>query len=123
MGDTLMFLRWFLSVFLNAIALIVVAQLFESFTLAGFGPALFASVILSILNIIVKPILIVLTLPITIISLCFFLFVIDAITLMMTQGLMDSSFVIDGFGTAVIAAILIAILNLCSNGLIKDVRR
>src|SRR5690625_7543683 len=102
MGDTLMFLRWFLSVFLNAIALIVVAQLFESFTLAGFGPALFASVILSILNIIVKPILIVLTLPITIISLGFFLFVINAITLMITQGLMDSSFVIDGFGTAII---------------------
>ncbi|HLS60966.1 MAG TPA: phage holin family protein [Virgibacillus sp.] len=118
-----MFLRWFLSVFLNAIALIVVAQLFESFTLAGFGPALFASVILSILNIIVKPILIVLTLPITIISLGFFLFVINAITLMITQGLMDSSFVIDGFGTAIIAAILIAILNLFLNGLIKDVRR
>src|SRR5690625_895975 len=123
MGDTLMFLRWLLSVFLHAIALIVVPQLFESFTLAGSGPPFFASVILSILNIIVKPILIVLTLPITIISLGFFLFVINAITLMITQGLMDSSFVIDGFGTAIIAAILIAILNLFLNGLIKDVRR
>src|SRR5690625_2439543 len=123
MGDTLMVLRWFLSVFLNVFALIVMAQLFASFTLAWFGPALFASVILSILNIIVKPILIVLTLPITIISLGFFLFVINAITRMITQGLMDSSFVIDGFGTAIIAAILIAILNLFLNGLIKDVRR
>jgi len=118
-----MFLRWFVSIFLNAIALIVVAQFFESFTLEGFGPALFASVILSILNIIIKPILVVLTLPITVLSLGFFLFVINAITLMITQGLMDSSFVIDGFGTAIIAAILIAILNLFLNGLVKDVRR
>src|SRR5690625_325547 len=123
MGDTLMFLRWFVSIFLNAIALIVVAQFFESFTLEGFGTALFASVILSILNIIIKPILVVLTLPITVLSLGFFLFVINAITLMITQGLMDSSFVIDGFGTAIIAAILIAILNLFLNGLVKDVRR
>lgn len=118
-----MFLRWFLSIFLNAIALIVVAQLFDSFTLEGFGPALLASIILAILNIIVKPILVVLTLPITILSLGFFLFVINAITLMITQGLMDSSFVIDGFGTAIIAAIIIAILNLFLNGLVKDVRR
>src|SRR5690625_1412666 len=85
MGDTLMFLRWFVSIFLNAIALIVVAQFFESFTLEGFGTALFASVILSILNIIIKPILVVLTLPITVLSLGFFLFVINAITLMITQ--------------------------------------
>ncbi|MEW9675910.1 phage holin family protein [Lentibacillus sp. L22] len=118
-----MFLRWILSVFLNAVALIVVAQLFDSFHLEGFGTALLASVILSILNVIVKPILIIFTLPITVLSLGLFLFVINAITLMITQGLMDASFVIEGFGTAVIASIIISILNLLLNQLVKDTIR
>lgn len=115
-----MLLRWFLSLFLNAIALIAVAQLFDSFHLEGFGTALFASFILSILNIIVKPILILLTLPITVVSFGLFLFVINAITLMIAQGLIGDSFVIDGFGIALIASIIISILNILLNQLVKD---
>ncbi|GGK07013.1 putative membrane protein YvlD [Lentibacillus kapialis] len=115
-----MLLRWIISVFLNAVALIVVAQLFSSFQLDGFGTALLASVILGILNTIVKPVLVVLTLPITLLTLGLFLFIINAITLMITQAIMDNSFVIDGFGTAVIAAVIISILNLLLNKLVKD---
>lgn len=119
-----MFLRWFLSVFLNAVALMVVTQIFsESFYIDGFGTALLASVILSILNVFVKPILILFTLPITFITLGFFLFVINAITLMITQGLMDSSFVIDGFGVAIIASIIISVLNTLLHQLVKDTVR
>lgn len=118
-----MFLRWFLSLFLNAIALIAVAQLFDSFHLEGFGTALIASIILSILNIVVKPILIIFTLPITVVTFGLFLFVINAITLMITQGIIDDSFVIDGFGTALIASIIISILNILLNQLVKDIRR
>ncbi|MBU5267209.1 phage holin family protein [Virgibacillus proomii] len=112
--------RWLLSIVLNAVALIAVAQLFASFHLEGFGTALIASFILSILNIIVKPILIVLTLPITVLTLGFFLFVINAITLMLTQAIIGDSFVINGFGTAVIAAIIISIINLLLNRLVQD---
>ncbi|WP_010532133.1 phage holin family protein [Lentibacillus jeotgali] len=115
-----MLLRWIISIFLNAVALIVVAQLFSSFQLDGFGTALLASVILGILNAIVKPILVVLTLPITLVTLGLFLFVINAITLMITQAIMDESFVIGGFGTAIIAAVVISILNLLLNKLVKD---
>src|SRR5690625_5732548 len=86
-----MLIRWFLSIILNAIALIAVAQLFDSFHLEGFGTAILASFILSILNVLVKPILIIFTLPITFLTLGLFLFVINAITLMITQGLMDRS--------------------------------
>lgn len=118
-----MFVRWILSIVLNAVALIIVAELFESFHLEGFGTAVLASIILGILNVIVKPILIILTLPITIFSLGMFLFVINAITLMITQSVMDSSFVIDGFGMAIIASIIISLLNLILNRLVKDTVR
>ncbi|SET10193.1 putative membrane protein [Oceanobacillus limi] len=112
--------RALLSIFLNAVALIAVAQLFDAFHLDGFGAALLASFILGILNVLLKPILIILTLPITVVSLGLFLFVINAITLMITQALMGSTFVIEGFGTAIIAAIVISILNLLLNQLMKD---
>ncbi|NBJ69623.1 phage holin family protein [Roseburia sp. 1XD42-34] len=115
-----MMMRWLLSIVLNAVALIVVAQLFTSFHLEGFGTAVLASFILSILNILVKPILVILTLPITVLTLGLFLFIINAITLMMTQAVMGSSFDIDGFGTAVLAAIIISFINLLLNRLVQD---
>ncbi|MFD2045017.1 phage holin family protein [Ornithinibacillus salinisoli] len=112
--------RALISVFLNAVALIAVAQLFESFQLEGFGSAILASLILAILNVMIKPILILLTLPITVISLGLFLFIINAFTLMIAQAIMGSSFEIEGFGTAILAAVIISILNLLLNRLVKD---
>lgn len=105
-------MKWILSIIVNSIILIVVAGYIDSFHLEGISAAIIASVILSVLNIIVKPVLIILTLPVTVLSLGLFLFVINAITLMLTQTFMGDSFVIDGFGTAVLAAIIISILNL-----------
>lgn len=105
-------MRWLSSILLNSLILIVVAGYFDSFHLEGVTSAIIASIILSILNVIVKPILILLTLPVTMLSLGLFLFVINAITLWMTQSIMGDSFVIDSFGTAVLAAIVISVLNL-----------
>nr|WP_304216634.1 phage holin family protein [Fredinandcohnia onubensis] len=105
-------MRWIASIIVNSIVLMVVAGYVDTFHLEGVGAAITASLILSILNVIVKPILIVLTLPVTVLSLGLFLFVINALTLMLTQSLMGDSFVIEGFGTALLAAVIISILNL-----------
>ncbi|WP_164215940.1 phage holin family protein [Virgibacillus sp. YIM 98842] len=115
-----MFVRWLISIVLNAVALIVVAELFESFYLDGFGAAILASFILAIVNVIIKPILVVLTLPITVVTLGLFLFIINAIALMITQAIMGSGFDIDGFGTAIIASVIISIINLLLNNLVRD---
>ncbi|GAA0446509.1 phage holin family protein [Lentibacillus halophilus] len=115
-----MLMRWAISVVLNAIALTAAAWLFTGFYLEGFGTALLASVILGILNTIVRPILVILTMPITLLSLGLFLFVVNAVTLMITQGVMDESFSIAGFGTAVMAAVILAIINMILSRLVKD---
>ncbi|GAE33077.1 phage holin family protein [Halalkalibacter akibai] len=104
-------MRWIVGLIINALILMGIAFLFDGFQLSGFGAALIASVLLSIMNAIVRPILVILTLPITVLTLGLFLFVISAITLMLTAGLMGSAFVINGFGTAILAAILIAIIQ------------
>jgi|SRR5690625_4340149 len=114
------FLRWFTSVFLNAIALMVVAYLFEAFYIADFKTALIASVVLSILNAVVKPVLIILTLPISILTLGFFILVIDTIILMLSQAVIGDTFVIDGFLVAFVASIIISIISVLLHKIIGD---
>ncbi|WP_188206683.1 phage holin family protein [Alkalibacillus aidingensis] len=115
--------NWLIAIIVNAIAIIAVAELFEAFYIEDFGIALLASFILSILNVIVKPILVLFTLPITFITLGLFLFVINAITLMLAQWIIGDTFVIDGFGWALIASIIISILNVLLQSLFKQVVR
>jgi putative membrane protein len=105
-------LSWLIDIFVNALLLIVIAGYFESFHLEGIGAAFVASLLLSMLNIFVKPFLILLTLPITVLSLGLFLFVINAITLMITSSIMGESFQIDGFSTAILASIVLSFFHL-----------
>jgi putative membrane protein len=84
----------------------------ESFHITGFFAAFQASILLSILNVLVRPILILFTLPATILTLGLFLFVINAITLEITDALMGNAFEISGFGMALLVAIIMSIVNL-----------
>jgi putative membrane protein len=113
--------NWALSLVGNAVAILAVGQIFkEDFIVQDFWTALLASFILAILNIIVKPILILFTLPITLITLGLFLFVINAVTLWITQSIIGDAFVITSFGTAIVAAIVLSILNLLIQKLFVD---
>lgn len=113
-------MKWISSILINSLVLIVVAGYFDSFYLEGIGAAILASIILSVLNVLVKPLLVLLTLPVTILSLGLFLFIINAITLWITQAFMGDSFVIETFGMAVLAAIIISLLNLLIQKLIIE---
>jgi putative membrane protein len=84
----------------------------ESFHITGFFAAFQASILLSILNVLVRPILILFTLPATILTLGLFLFVINAITLEITDAIMGDAFEISGFGMALLVAIIMSIVNL-----------
>lgn len=106
-------MRWVAGILINAILFVAIAGfLDESFYVSSFGAAVGASAILSILNILVRPILIILTLPVTLLSLGLFLFVINAITLLITDKIMGSSFEIAGFGTALLMAVVMSLANL-----------
>ncbi|MCM3113067.1 phage holin family protein [Lederbergia lenta] len=105
-------MKWLIGIVINALLFIAFAGYFEGFEVSSFGAAVGASLVLSILNILVRPILILLTLPVTLISLGLFLFVINAITLWMTDAIMGSTFEISGFGLAIWIAILMSIINL-----------
>ena len=83
-------MRWIINVLVNALLLIVIAGYFDAVHVRSIGAAITASLILSILNMFVKPVLVILTLPVTVITLGLFLFIINAITLYMTASIMGT---------------------------------
>lgn len=94
-------LRWFLL----AAALLLVDHLYDGVELRSFAVALAASLVLGLLNAVVRPLLVLLTLPVTLITLGLFLFVINAVLFYAAAWLLDGFFVA-GFAAALIASIL-----------------
>lgn len=117
-------MRWLIGIFINAILFIAMAGYFEeSFYIKGFGAAVGASFVLSILNILVKPVLIILTLPITVFTLGLFLFVINGVTLLLTDAIIGESFQINGFGMAILIAFILSVVNLVIQNVIYDSKK
>ncbi|WP_071393591.1 phage holin family protein [Bacillus tuaregi] len=106
-------MRWLVGILINAILFMALAGFFkESFYIDGFLAAVGASFVLSVLNMIVRPILIILTLPITVFTLGIFLFVINALTLVLTDNIMGDSFEIESFGMAFLIAVIMSVVNI-----------
>ncbi len=99
---------------LSALALLITSKLVKGFEIKDFKSALIASLIIGLLNAILRPILLLLTLPINILTLGLFTFVVNAIVLRMAAGMM-SSFKIAGWMTAIIAAFVLVIVQLLMN--------
>ncbi|WP_053360563.1 phage holin family protein [Bacillus sp. FJAT-27251] len=106
-------MRWLIGIVINAVLFMAIAGFFkDAVYVAGFGAALGASFLLSILNILVRPILVILTLPITLLTLGLFLFVINGVTIMLTDSLMGSSFEVSGFGMALLTSLIMSVANM-----------
>ncbi len=91
-------------------ALLAVAYLLPGITVASFGSALIAALVLGLVNMLVKPVLVLLTLPITIVTLGLFLIVINAL-LFWFVGSVLKGFQVNGFWWAVGGAILYSIIS------------
>jgi len=95
---------------LNAVALLAVAYLLPGIAVASFGSAMIAALVLGLLNTIVKPILVFLTLPITILTLGLFLLVINALVFWFAGSIL-SGFRVNGFWWAMIGALLYTVIS------------
>lgn len=102
---------------LNALALIAVAYLMPSISVASFTSALIAALILGLVNAVIKPILILLTLPVTIVTLGLFIFVINGL-LFWLVGSFVPGFVVQGFWSGFLGAILFSIVSWALSALV-----
>jgi putative membrane protein len=109
------FLRWAL----NALALWVVSSIVPGIHASGIFATLVAALVLGILNALVRPILLVLTLPLNLLTLGLFTFVINALMLELT-GAIVKGFTVDGFGSAILGALLLSLVSFALNVLVYD---
>ena len=100
-------LKWLLS----AAALLAVAYLYSGVEVTSFTAALIAAAVLGILNTIVKPLLVLLTLPVTIVTLGLFIFVINALMFWAAASLLDG-LKVNGFVAALVGSLIYSALQL-----------
>lgn len=109
------FIRWLI---LTA-AIIAASYLIDGIRISGFFSAFFAAAVLGILNALFRPILFILTLPINIMTLGLFTFIINALLLKMASGVIPG-FDVHGFWSAVFAALIISGVNWILSSFINE---
>jgi putative membrane protein len=100
-------------------AIVATAYLLDGIQVSGFFPAVFAAAVLGILNAFFRPIALLLTLPINILSLGLFTFIINALMLKMASGLIPG-FDVYGFWTAIFGSFLISVISWLLNSFISE---
>jgi putative membrane protein len=103
-------IKWLLS----AAALIFVTYVYDGVQLKGYESALFAAFVIGLLNTLVRPILVILTLPVTIVTVGLFLFVINALMFWAAASLLDG-FNVTGFWAALIGSVIYSVLSMIIN--------
>ncbi len=100
---------------LSTMAVIVSAYILPGVAVDSFTTAILAALIISLLNVLVKPILIILTIPFTILTLGLFLLVINAIIILLASSVI-AGFTVDGFWYALLFSIVLSIVNSLLSG-------
>jgi putative membrane protein len=114
-------MRLLLRFLLNALALIVAAWFIPGVRLASPGSAIIAGIVLGFINAIVRPVLVLLTLPFTLLTLGLFIFVVNAICLALTAWLVPG-FSISSFGAALGGALIVSLVSWLLSALLVDQR-
>ncbi len=99
--------KWLLS----ATALLAVTYLYSGVEIKSFPAALIAALVIGVFNTILRPILVILTLPVTVLTLGLFLFVINALMFWAAAGILDG-FHVRGFGAALLGSLIYSALGL-----------
>jgi len=110
-------LKWLLA----ACALLLVAYLYPGVQIQSFTSALIAAAVIGLFNTLLRPVLVVLTLPVTVLTLGLFLFVINALMFWAASGVLPGFFVA-GFWAALLGSLIYSALMLVVDAALKSMR-
>jgi putative membrane protein len=106
--------KWLLS----AAALLAVAHLYSGVVVTSFTSALIAAFAIGLLNTLLRPLLILLTLPVTVVTLGLFLFIINALMFWSAAGVLDG-FHVSGFGAALLGSLIYSLLGIVIDSVLQ----
>lgn len=99
-----------LKIVLTAVAVLVIAHFLPGVSVENFTSAVIVAVVLALLRVTIKPLLIILTLPVTIVTLGLFLLVINALIILLADNLIDG-FNVSGFWVALIFSLILSVFE------------
>lgn len=103
-------MMWIVRWFISAVALYIVSKIVPGISLSNFSSALLAVFIIALVNILIKPLLFLLTLPITVLTLGLFAFILNALMLLLAGNIIPG-FHVEGFWAAFMGSILLSIVS------------
>lgn len=103
-------MNWIVKILLSAISVIIASYILRGVHVDGFLTAIIIALVISILNFFIRPILVVLTIPITIVTFGLFLLVVNAIIVLLAEVLI-TGFVVDGLGWAILFSLIVSFVN------------
>jgi putative membrane protein len=115
-------MKTFLKILLTALAVVVLSKILPGIIVSSYITAIIVAVVISLLNMFVRPLLVFFTLPATIVSLGLFLFVINAIIILLAGNLV-SGFAVSGFFTALLFSILLSVFRSILFSLLKEEKK
>jgi putative membrane protein len=115
-------MNWVVRFFLNGLAVVLTSYLLPGVSVEDYWTALIVALVLSLVNIFVKPILIIFTIPITFITLGLFLLVINALMIMLTDYFVDG-FDVKGFWWALLFSLILSLFNSLFSDLMGDKKK
>ena len=110
--------RWII----NAAALLLVAYLYPGVQVESFLAAAIAALVLGLVNAVLRPILVILTLPVTLLTLGLFIFIINALLFWLVAEIVHG-FRVTGFGAALLGSILYSLITLVTSWILFSTRR
>ena len=118
-GDKLNHMKLIVRWLLLACALLLVAYLYPGVAVATFGAAMLAAFVLGLLNTLLRPILVLLTLPVTLVTLGLFLFVINAAMFWLAARWLDG-FSVAAFGAALSGSLIYSVLGIVIDAAVEQ---
>ncbi|WP_273565893.1 phage holin family protein [Maribacter halichondriae] len=112
-------MKLILRILLSALAVVVLSKILPNVSVDSYITAIIVAVVLSLLNFIVKPILVILTLPVTILTFGLFLLVINALIILLADHFIDG-FNVEGLGWALLFSLLLSFLQSILFSLLKE---
>jgi putative membrane protein len=103
---------------INAVLLLLVSRLVPGFYVEGWGSAFIGAIVLGVVNFFVRPVMVILTLPLTLLTLGLFLLVVNALMLWLVSGLVPGIH-LRGFGSALLGSLLFSLLNLAISAVVR----
>ena len=115
-------MKTFLKILLTALAVVVLATVLPGVTVSGYFSAMIVAVVIALLNMVVRPVLIFFTLPATIVPFGLFIFVINAIIILLADKLV-AGFAVSGFFAALLFSILLSVFRSALFSLLKEQKK